>query len=333
MRRLAIWAAVTGTAVALAVSSAAAPAPTTWTHGYDVSWPQCSGTSAAHVPGGSPSFVVLGLTHGTGHTTNPCLPSQVSWARAHGARIGTYLVPSYPTGAQLAVASPDCRTLSCRLRADGRGQATDALRTMRKVGLDAPMVWVDVEFRSPSWPRSTTHNRAVLDGVFAGLDKAGLRYGVYTTSYMWGVITGGWQVDVPNWLPSGDGSPASAKGMCDTTGTGGTTWLVQYTREWDEDLTCPVMDPIPARHGRLWAYRHTTLSLGSAGQPVVALQGALHIARTGSYDLPTSLAVTQFQQAHGLATDLKVDEDDWRVLGAFRSWGGRPFLLDAMTTR
>ena len=91
----------------------ASSASTTYTHGYDVSWPQCSsagnGHQAAHMPTGG-TYVILGLTHGAGHTVNPCLGAQLKWAKEHGVMVGAYMVPSYPTPAQLAVL---LRTLAC----------------------------------------------------------------------------------------------------------------------------------------------------------------------------------------------------------------------------
>jgi hypothetical protein len=337
MRRGAVWAVAAALVAALVTGSSGAS--TTWTHGYDVSWPQCSGRAAHHVPGGRPAYAVLGLTHGAGHTVNPCLADQLRWARSKGSRVAGYLVPSYPTAAQRRAARVGaygtCRdSLRCRLHNDGAAQAADALAVMHGVGLRLPMVWVDVEFRyDPSWSRYDARNRAVLEGVFRGLRDAGIRYGVYTTSYMWRSITGGWRVDVPNWLPSGNGSAATARSRCGTTGTGGVTWLVQYTREWDENLTCPSMDAVPGRPGPLWRHRNTELSAGSSGAAVRALQRALDTSVTGTYDLATTLAVSRFQVERDLPVNGAVDTDDWRALGAFRKVGGHAFRLLEMTTR
>ena len=330
------------TAAVLALVAAVLPraegASTTWTQGYDVSWPQCSGTQAHHLPAGSPRYVVLGLTHGAGHTANPCLVDQLSWARGRGSAIGGYLVPSYPTAAQRSTATTGaygvCTTLRCKLRNDGAAQAADALGVMQQAGLDLPMVWVDVEFRAgPAWSRVDARNRAVLHGVVRGLRDAGMPLGVYTTSYMWQHITGGWRLRVPNWLPAGNGDVGTAKSRCDMTGTGGRTWLAQYTREWDENLTCPVMDPSPGRPGPLWPYRHTTLTAGSTGDAVTALQRKLGAGESGTYDAPTTVAVSQFQATSGLPVTGSVDSDDWRALGAFKRVGRHPFLLTRMTTR
>ncbi len=326
-------------AAVLAFVSPSSAARTTWTHGYDVSWPQCHAGRGWHLPGGSPRYVVLGLTHGAGHTANPCFRDQLDWARDRGSLVGAYLVPSYPTADQRAAAGAGVYgvcgdSLRCRLRNDGAAQAADALAVMRSGGIDVPMVWVDVEFRShPAWPHRPARNRAVIRGVFHGLREAGVRVGVYTTSYMWGHITSGWRVRVPNWLPAGSGSAATARSRCRESGTGGVTWLVQYTREWDEDLTCPVMDPTRGRPGPLWPYRTTRLELGSAGAAVTALQGALGIPPSGDYDAVTTAAVTAFQQEHGLPVTGAVDTDDWRALGAFHREGGHPFLLKRMVAR
>jgi hypothetical protein len=150
---------------------------------------------------------------------------------------------------------------------------------------------------------------------------------------MWEHIAGSWRLRVPNWLPAGNGDPSTARSRCRTTGTGGPTWLVQYTREWDEDLTCPAMDASAGRPGPMWRYRQTSLSTGSTGKAVSALQRALHMAATGDYDVQTALTVAQFQRAHGLPVNGSVDTDDWRALGAFRRIGAHPFLLDAMVSR
>jgi hypothetical protein len=336
MRRVAAWAAGLLMVGLATVSSSASS--TTWTHGYDVSWPQCSGAQSHHMPGGSPRYVVLGLTHGAGHTANPCLADQLAWARGRGTAVGGYLVPSYPTAAQRSAASTGafgvCTSLRCKLRNDGAAQAADALGVMQRVGLDLPMVWVDVEFRTgPAWSHVDKRNRAVLHGVFRGLRDADMHFGIYTTSYMWDHITGGMKVRVPNWLPAGNGDPAVAKSRCATTGSGGRTWLVQYTREWDENLTCPVMDAVPGRRSPLWSYRYTTLSTGSTGDAVTALQKALDISQSGSYDVATTAAVSQFQIDRSLPVTGSVDIDDWRALGAFEKAGGHPFLLRRMVTR
>src|SRR4051794_18460250 len=168
MRRAVLWAMASIAVLAGLVTGGATGASTTYSHGYDISWPQCSssgdGSRAATLPApASSAFVILGLTHGMGHTANPCLGAQLSWAASHHVPVGAYLVPSYPTSRQLAAASsgPFGRCGSgtvCRLRNDGARQAADALAVMHRAKVPAPMVWVDVEFRHVHpWSKSKSH--------------------------------------------------------------------------------------------------------------------------------------------------------------------------------
>lgn len=333
MRRFGVWLLALGLAAAVMTSSQGAS--TTYTHGYDVSWPQCHSGGSSRMPSGSARFVILGLTHGAGHTVNPCLPAQVSWARAHHVPVGAYLVPSYPTARQLAAATngpfgtcaPNDR--ACRLGNDGAAQAAEALATMRRAGLPAPMVWIDVEFRHvQKWSKSHTDNADVVRGVIAGLRSRTMPYGVYTTSYMWAHIVGAFRVDAPNWLPAGSGDATDAKPKCRATGSGGTTWIAQYTHGLDQNLTCPAMDAAPGHPGPLYRYRNTVLQLGSSGEPVRLAQQALGspTAVTGQYDARTAAAVAAFQVEHALPADGRIDNDDWRALGAYKLYGGHPFL-------
>jgi hypothetical protein len=338
MRRAVVWVAAVGIAAVTAL--VAGGAATTYTHGYDVSWPQCSGrdgngSAARSMPTSGARFVILGLTHGAGHTVNPCLGAQLDWARSHRVPVGAYLVPSYPTAADLAAASTGpygaCGSdLACRLGNDGARQASDALATMQERGVPAPMVWVDVEFRHlHGWSKSHSNNAQVIDGVLTGLRTANMPLGIYTTSYMWSHIVGDWRVDAPNWLPAGSGRPADAKAECRRTGSGGVTWVTQYTRRFDENLTCPSMDATPGHYGSLYRWRDAVLSSGSTGAAVLALQRTLGApaAVTGTYDDRTLAAVLAFQVAHLLPPSGVVDNDDWRALGAYTLHGAHGFLL------
>ena len=334
MRRAAVWLlSLMVAAVAMNVSQGAS---TTYTHGYDVSWPQCHGDGRSSMPSDSVRYVILGLTHGAGHTVNPCLAVQLAWARDHHVPVGAYLVPSYPTSAQIAAANTGpfgaCAVddRACRLGNDGASQAVDALETMRREGVPSPMVWVDVEFRHVQpWSRSHSANAQVVKGVLEGLISAHMAFGIYTTSYMWSHIVGDIRVNAPNWLPAGSGDPADARARCGSTGTGGVTWIAQYTHHFDQNLTCPVLDATPGHHGPLYRWRNTVLGMGSVGEPVRLVQRAVGAPAevNGSYDERTLAAVLAFQVAHGLTPDGRVDIDDWRALGAYRLYGGHPFLL------
>jgi Putative peptidoglycan binding domain len=321
--------------VGLLVSSgsSAPPIAPKGAHGYDVSWPQCSGSNAATMPAGNPAYVILGLTDGPGHTVNPCLGSQLSWVHRHGSRVGAYLVVTYPTPQQLAQAGTglygSCGTsLLCQLHNDGAAQAAQAVATMKARGLRPPRVWMDVEMPpSRPWSRRTARNVAVLQGVVRGLTAARLPVGVYTTSFLWGQVAGNFELDLPNWLPSGDGSARNARARCLTTATGGPTWLVQYTRTLDSDLTCPVLGASRGHHDGLWPYRLTTQSLGSTGAAVRALQHVVGAPVTGRYGASTAAAVSVWQRTYRLPVTGTVAPADWRVMGADRVEGRHGLLL------
>jgi peptidoglycan hydrolase-like protein with peptidoglycan-binding domain len=324
---------MSGLAVSVAIGHPSAQLSRHDIAGYDVSWPQCSGSSAHHMPAGRPSYLILGLTDGRGHTANPCLGSQLSWARTHGARTGAYLVASYPTRLQRRLARDglygDCgRSKRCRLRNEGAAQAADAIATMHAAGVNSPRIWIDVEFRhSYVWTHHNRANAAVIQGIVGGLEAADVPLGVYTTGYMWHAIVGSYTLDEPNWLPVGHGGPKQALAMCGTTATGGPTWLVQYTRSLDSDLTCPALDPVEGQHTALWKYRRTTLTLLSTGQAVRAVQRRLGQANTGQYGPLTALAVTNWQRTKGLEPTGEIHRVDWRAMGAYRSRGGHGFWL------
>jgi hypothetical protein len=205
------------------------------------------------MPAGHPTYVILGLTHGAGHTVNPCLRSQLAWAQVRHAKVGGYLVASYPTRRQrIRSGAGKCHgRLICQLHRDGARQVRDALATVHRVGMRSPMVWLDVEFRHQhSWTQSNRRNRAVVQGMVRELRRRHKRFGVYTTGLMWRDLLGHYRLDVPQWLPSGHAIARRTKPMCRRTATGGRTWLVQYTFGLDQDLTCPVLDSTRDRtHG------------------------------------------------------------------------------------
>lgn len=348
MRRQFIWSVLSLlAAVAVTVGIADAPASphharqatTSYTHGYDVSWPQCSGRAARHMPSRGARYVILGLTDGSGHTVNPCLRSQLQWARQTSTPVGAYLVPSYPSRNQRLAARVGAfgkchRSRACQLHNDGASQAMDAVRTMRAAHVRAPMVWLDVEFRGyHPWTHNRFRNAAVIRGMVRTLQRHHIRFGVYSTSYMWHDLLGGYRLNVPNWLPAGHRRAAAARRMCRQTATGGRTWLVQYTHSLDEDLTCPVLNAVPGVRSSMWPYRATTLHMSSSGRAVTAVQQFLKVGRTGTFDLGTELAVTGWQTTSGLPITGTVTPRDWRAMGAYRTHGGHGFLLRKVVRR
>ena len=212
--------------------------------GADVSWPNCPKglgiparpTQGKPLPGRQARFVVIGLTNGPAFHPNPCLDLQVSDARERGLWAAAYAVVTYPTRSQL-------RAHAGRLRAAGTTQARQNIAAMREVGLDSPVVWVDVEpVTAPApWSRSRRANRAVLEGALAAYRAAGLRVGLYSTPHLWREIVGDARYGLPEWRTAGLSPRRVARDRCyGPSFQGGEAVLSQwYTSEQDFDLLCP----------------------------------------------------------------------------------------------
>ena len=223
--------------------------------GRDVSWPNCPKgmgipsrpSQGKPMPPPSARFVVVGLTNGPAFHPNPCLDTQVEYARLNHLWAGAYAVVTYPTRRQLRTYADrgphDSRERLGRLRNTGAAQAAQNLAAMREVGLDSPIVWVDVEPVSPPapWSRSRTANRAVLAGAVAAYRRAGLRVGFYATPTMWRDIVGWVRYRFPEWRTAGLSTRRAALANCRRDSyQGGRPVIAQwYTAREDFDLLCP----------------------------------------------------------------------------------------------
>jgi hypothetical protein len=229
------------------------PAPGSTVYGNDMSWPQCAKREGGHgLPGpqDSASFVVLGLTDGGSFRANPCLADQVESVRSRHLWAGAYAISTYPTDAELA-RHGGTGTLTQQLRRVGAAQAAFNLATMARVGLQSPMIWVDVEpsKRTP-WSAGAARNNAVIDGVIAGYQKAGARAGIYSYDRAWKEITGARNMPgMPTWVPVGLASRSKAAARCGAPSFAGSKpWLTQWTDDvYDYNLTCP---PVTGRAAR-----------------------------------------------------------------------------------
>jgi hypothetical protein len=223
--------------------------------GRDVSWPNCPKgmgipsrpSQGKPMPPPSARFVVVGLTNGPAFHPNPCLEAQVAYARLNHLWASAYAVVTYPTRGQqrrYAAQGPhDARERLGRLRNTGAAQALQNVAAMRAVGLDSPIVWVDVEPVSPPspWSRSRAANRAVLAGAVAAYRQAGLRVGFYSTPHMWRDIVGRVRYRLPEWRTAGLSTRRAALAKCRRDAfQGGRAVLAQwYTSREDFDLVCP----------------------------------------------------------------------------------------------
>jgi hypothetical protein len=300
-----------------------APVPGPIAYGNDISWPQCpKGGGGYGLPGpmASASFAVLGLTDGGSFRANPCVADQVASVTARHLWVSAYAIHTYPTPAELTRYG-GAGTLAVQLGRVGAAQAAFNLTTMARVGLRSPMVWVDIEPRTPSpWSASTVNNNAVIDGVLARYKAAGIHAGIYSYDKAWRGITGGRVLQgVGTWVPVGHKGQSVAKGTCALASYAGSKpWLTQWTDDVrDYNLTCPGVTGRAASGNFLTPYLNVLLASGSRGDAVAVLQSHLGAATADGVFGPTTRArVVALQRARHMRVDGIVGPAVWRALGA-----------------
>jgi len=260
-RPLALAAALAALGSGLVAAPAASAAPvsprgtgSTVVAGGDVSWPQCPlgmgipsrRSLGLPMPGDRARFVVIGLTNGPAFTPNPCLASQVQWARDRRVPVSAYAVATWPTGRQLsrygATGPYAGTTLRSRLRNVGYAEGRYNLGRLGTVGLTVPHVWIDVEHYSiRPWSSDRRNNRAVVRGVARAYQDAGIATGFYSTSLQWTDIVGRVAWGLPEWHTAGPRSRSVALSRCsEASFQGGPVVLAQWwTDSADHDLVCP----------------------------------------------------------------------------------------------
>jgi hypothetical protein len=206
------------------------------------------------MPGASASFVVVGLTAGRGFTANPCAASQAWWARTHGVRTAAYLFPTYPTRAQMSrwgtVGPARPTSLEGRAYNVGWAEAADAIGVLRRSGLRAKAVWIDVEANHKRpWSSDTAANTALVRGVAAAIRRAGFQPGLYTNSSSWTAYTDGARLGLPEWRTVGPRGRAQAVAACSAGSlNGGPVLMVQHwTNTADYDVLCRPLSSRAAR--------------------------------------------------------------------------------------
>ncbi|MDP2774210.1 MAG: hypothetical protein Q8O61_11720 [Nocardioides sp.] len=222
--------------------------------GGDISWPQCprglgipeKRTLGMPMPLPEARYVVIGLTNGPGFHPNPCLADQVAWVRERRLMASAYAVSSYPDDATLArhgdTGPYDGSGRLGALKNVGYQQARFNVDSMRRTGLETPIVWIDVEpVPDFEWSGDPVANAAVVEGAARGYVDAGYAIGVYSTPYLWDGVVGGFELGVPEWRAAGHTSRAEAEGRCgaDWVIQGGDGVLGQWVEEQrDQNITC-----------------------------------------------------------------------------------------------
>ena len=227
--------------------------------GYDISWPQCGGPYPV-----APAFGIVGVNKGIVFSPNPCLASEVTWAGGTSAALyantgnpGPALSTHWPTGQTspqvCSATTPD--TAACaydygyNAATDSYADAVSAFAALGLSGTPAGSAWwLDVE-TSNSWRSDVTLNVAALSGAVEYLGGVAhvASLGFYSTSYQWGVITGGSTgfSAYSSWV-AGAADAAGAAANCVGGGfTGGGVALAQYhSGGFDADLRCSTATPV-----------------------------------------------------------------------------------------
>lgn len=232
--------------------------------GYDVSWPQCSGSGTITLPTINPTtgFAIVGATNGKSYNANPCLAAEVTWANSAPIPATLYMNVNGPSSST-AYRGDTGPAGSCSTRYStknyciaynyGANAAQYALNAIASAGIAAPAIWwLDIE-TSNTWSKSTTANDYTLEGAVDYIQQhSSATIGVYSTAYQWGVIAGkSFQpgtLAVPTGPSAGQhlATPVSANwlaGQSTCTGAtifpGGVEWLAQVgSSPIDQDAVC-----------------------------------------------------------------------------------------------
>ena len=247
--------------VVLTVALRGSSSPTT---GYDVSYPQCSGSYPSN-----PLFGIVGVNGGLANNANPCLSEELHWARnAPGQKrpdqppVSLYIDTGNPGGHHVAdwpsggtapgygscngLLTNGCSYLYGVQRA---GHSYHLAAAVDPVAARTSPWWLDVELAA-SWAGTYELNVAALRGFIAGLHSAGATgpIGIYSTVAQWHDITGltaqttqtAFNSRLSDWVAGTKATFTQARRNCTNGGfTGVAPALAQYRiGALDADLRC-----------------------------------------------------------------------------------------------
>ncbi len=245
---------------------------TSGTAGYDISYPQCTGS----FPTGA-AFGVVAVNDGIVYSANPCLgtgdgPSELAWAEQTGhpqfyantadpgPQYSSYWDLNGAWGNFPMICAGDNST-GCSYDYGWYAAAdsfNDAVTAEQQLGSGAPTSaaagvpwWLDVETGN-SWQSlesaystdptaAYANDTAALQGAVDYLKSVGVsQVGFYSTGSQWSQVTGGASFADPNWV-AGFSSARSATDGCTPSYsfTGGAVSLTQYRSSgFDADHPC-----------------------------------------------------------------------------------------------
>ena len=258
------WVVAAGVAVVVVLVVVFVLGGSSPTTGYDISYPQCSGSFPSN-----PLFGIVGVNGGLANTANPCLKDQLDWANGspgqkspeqpalslyiNTANPGAHHVDDWPSGGKTSLygrcnglLTNACSYLYGEQRAVHSYHLAAALDA---AGASAAPWWLDVEEQA-SWAGTYELNIAALQGFFAGLRSAGATgpIGIYSTGAQWHEITGltaqttitAFKTQLPAWVAGTRATLTQARQSCVSGGfTGAAPTLAQYRDgSFDANLRC-----------------------------------------------------------------------------------------------
>ena len=222
--------------------------------GFDVSYPQCPGTSLP-VP---ISFGIVGVNQGIVYSPNTCAAAEYAWALNNSTSTTHPHVSFYANTADPGPSSGHWRTGStypqpCPSDVSSYGcdydygwyaaqdSYQDAVAASSAGVAQSSPWWLDVESAN-SWVDGPTNNAADLQGALDFFSTVvGLKAGIYTNSYTWTTYFASTNAfsAYPAWLPGAStltGAESNCKAVAPTTGQ---VTLTQYSADGlDADYPC-----------------------------------------------------------------------------------------------
>lgn len=202
--------------------------------GVDVSYPNCR----ARISGAA--FGIVGVNGGKSFSPNPCLKDEASKFKNLSLYINTgYPGQSYGIKYQSYPNSCSEVDLNCLAYNYGYNAAEYAYNYSLESGVQSSTWWLDVETMN-SWTADFNQNKQSLIGQEYYLRSHGVTtVGIYSTTYQWGQITGGWQNNLPSWGATTWRTASQAATFCKGHEfTGGPSYLMQFLGKLDQNVAC-----------------------------------------------------------------------------------------------
>lgn len=206
--------------------------------GVDESYPQCPAPYT-----GKGVFGIVGITGGKNFTGNPCIAQEA----ANFSNLELYVNSDYTgiNNAREYNGTPKLCNINnepCLAYDYGYHAGVAAVNYAHNQGVDSETIWLDVETpNSWNYDSPDTNIQSIqgeIDALSGGFHPSTI--GVYSTSYQWDRITGGWDNNMPVWYATAQSSQLAAKNYCAPHSfTGGPVKEVQFGgSNYDQDSSC-----------------------------------------------------------------------------------------------